>query len=228
MRALLWKEWREGWPTVLAGAVAMGGLWLVWGWSDPRERTWQAWRTWLIWSRVVLLVAAALLGGRAFASEMEAGTEGFLLALPARRGACWSAKVVPVLLLLVLLAVLPAWFEMEPWVRRSYPVGLLMPAIGCRWALLAVAAGSLSLFFSTVIPRTITAILATLATAPLAAFLSGYSIEHTGRDYLDFGEHGELLGFRGGALYEMALLGAIAILALLTSRWIYGRKSVPR
>ena len=91
--ALLWKEWREGWPVMVPLWVAAPGVgaWVRSGAEGerlPREYMGS------MLGVAFLCFAAALVAGRLFASEGESGTARFLLRQPVSRAMVWGAKLL--------------------------------------------------------------------------------------------------------------------------------------
>jgi len=127
LRALLWKEWREGWvTTVLLWCVVPGSGLLAFRPGGTED--------WRVASFIAVWLGAAILGGRAFASEAEAGTLRFLARQPVSLGAVWFAKLVDGALGFAVLYLLWACtHRAEDWghlLEEGNPhLGLLPPAI---------------------------------------------------------------------------------------------------
>jgi len=92
-RALLWKEWREGWAVMVplwVAAPIVGAL--VRGSIAAKRFPAEASESML--GTAFLCFAAALVAGRLFASEGESGTLRFLVSQPVGRVTLWGAKLL--------------------------------------------------------------------------------------------------------------------------------------
>ena len=154
MARLLWKEWREVWP-ILAGAAALvAAAFAAWHGTEHVGRA----GPWC-----VVGVFGLLMGGRAFASDAERGTDAFLLAQPVERDRVWLAKAAFAVGLPLLMAGSTFVVEVLSY-DPPHSIGLTQPPDWASFLLLALAVtagtASLALLCSTVIPTTLTASLA--------------------------------------------------------------------
>jgi hypothetical protein len=192
-RALVWKEWREQRMIVLAGlgiAVAMP-FFLAAG-ASARARGLDlgdvAMLLPLFYSGLLWPLFAAAAGAATVATESGEGSLGFLLSRPVSRARVWTVKVAVAAAAAALVAagtlVLawgftgivrpsgpPGWRALLPWSTTGGPVSGVAPA---GMALLLFGT---SVFYSTVLRRTMTAAAAAVATsmALLAAILGLWS-----------------------------------------------------
>jgi len=157
MARLLWKEWREVWPILGGGVVLLVAAFALW---LCRERPTTAGAWWVVG---VVGMFGVLMGGRAFASDSERGTDAFLLAQAVEREKVWLAKAAFGVGLPVLLAA--SAFLVEALGHRLPVPNVYGHEPHWAWflalALSATAAtASVSLLCSTIIPTTLTASLA--------------------------------------------------------------------
>ncbi|MBM3979029.1 MAG: hypothetical protein FJ304_01855 [Planctomycetes bacterium] len=101
IRAVVWKELREQWLIAATLLVVGGGLLVaVAALTDPPVAgapptdVLRAVGAAPLVALMLVVTAAMVCGGALFAAEREAGTMGFLDALPARRWTLWRAKVL--------------------------------------------------------------------------------------------------------------------------------------
>lgn len=240
LRVLLWKEWREGRPIHFGLLALLLGTAVVYLLASRRIH-------WQETPAFVCVVAAAwglVLGARAFASEGERGTDGFLLGLPAERRRVWLAKVlvvfaVPVCLGTSLVVVL-AWLG---YFRRvpTFSLGYFPPAMhltldlveqhavnyaagcqetvaGCAATFAAAAAvTSVAVFVSVVIPKTITALLASCAASWMLVMVA--AMVHFRAKRWIWAAAGN--DYSSGFMFYL-LLGAAAIALLTAAAFLWG------
>ncbi len=150
IRAVVWKELREQGPIAVVLAVLGGGLLVATAMladppvpgAPPTDVVRALGASGLV-TLMLVVTAGMVCGGALFAAEQEAGTMPFLLALPARRGALWRAKLVAGLALasvqvglLVATAVILDVADFA-FVRRLMLYGLLAFAWGTLGSVLA-------------------------------------------------------------------------------------------
>lgn len=147
---LLWKEWREGWPvmTLLWIAAPLVNLGVFrWLYSESARGT-----RWSSLAVGFLSLAAALVGGRLFASEEEAGTIHFVMRHPVRSATVWAVKLaVGVAFLAVLYCA---------WIAVDHVGALWGPDVPDRhrvFAWVPVASFSAALLLSTMRGNTVLA-----------------------------------------------------------------------
>ena len=179
LRALAWKEWREQWTVVAAGVGITIALpfFLMAGASarargfDPAE---VAALLPMFYAVLVWPLFAAAAGAATVATEVGEGSLGFLLSRPVSRTRVWAVKVL--LAATAVLAIVMATLASSAAVSRlanpggetSVPApwdttgGLLS---GVLLAGASILLFGVSVFFSTVLSRTMTAAAAGIATS---------------------------------------------------------------
>ena len=170
--ALLWKEWRQGWLTMLllCSAVPFAG-WLHRQFLPSGSETSESLETsgsgemtvhvsvpFAGLGLLALIVASALVAARLFASEAESGTARFVLRQPVRPGVLWWSKLVAGALSLLVLYVLWLWSRAPP---ECSPAGVLPDApdpeeLHSRliWVLWPLGSFSVALLLSAAIDNT--------------------------------------------------------------------------
>ncbi|HZE88511.1 MAG TPA: ABC transporter permease subunit, partial [Verrucomicrobiae bacterium] len=171
LKALFWKEWREQRPLVVAGLV-LAGLWPIfiaaWSWSSHGGRSLATIGGDVLLTNALILwpLLAIAAGSSTVANEIGDRTLEFLLSRPVARTTVWAVKV------------LVAAFSATLVVTAGWSLALLVGGIdGVRRALqgsatVALAYGgvmfllfSFAVFFSTFLPRAMTAAAAGLGGA---------------------------------------------------------------
>ena len=111
IRAIVWKEFREQGLIGLTLVVLGGGVLVaVAMFADPPQSAtiaadvFRALGPGPLATLLLAVTAGTVCGGALFAAEREAGTHGFLDALPARRSQLWLGKVVAGALLVAVQA----------------------------------------------------------------------------------------------------------------------------
>ena len=216
--ALLWKEWREGWPVMVPlwlAAPVVGPF--VCSRIEQDDRFWAEHRESLL-GVAFLCFAAALVAGRLFASEGESGTAKFLLRQPVSRAMVWGAKLLAGVGFLVVLyaAWLPARGSENPF--QVYACGYVSPQ-STWWPLIAFgAAFLLSTFLDNAVLAFVGGMVAWVPITALVCLACRAAGERSGAQY-----NGQLYMETVSLAAVLATAAAFLALSYAAFRWRQGR-----